>query len=201
MQRVLPVNRSPVSPKPATESPETALRNAHPSDPADDITEPFVYSSLPLDMPRHPLHPALQHCSRSVRRLLDACTLWRGTVDAQGYPRQKVKGVSKYAHRVLFELVYRKLRPGERVYRTCRNQRCVNALHLTTERPEPVGAARGERRRPGTAKLTPCRVRNVRAAWALAQGERPTQQELAKKYGVSRSCISLIVRGVTWSDV
>lgn len=107
----------------------------------------------------------------------------------------KVRGKSRYAHRVAFEFFWRKLEPGERVYRTCGRRDCVNYLHLTAEKPE----RKGKRQRPGTTKLTPAKVRNVRRAYAEPGG--PTQAELARKYGVSRSCISCVVRGVTWPDV
>lgn len=123
------------------------------------------------------------------------------SLDAQGYPREKVNGKSRYAHRVAFEFFWRKLEPGERVYRTCRNKACLNYFHLTTEKPEPAGATKRRQHRPGTTKLTKRKVRNIRKAWALPRAERPTQTTLAKKYGVSRSCISLVVRHITWPDV
>lgn len=141
-----------------------------------------------------PVHPNLENASRSMQRYLNKCKRWGGAYDDQGYPRKKVRGGWKYAHRAAFEFFWRKLQPGERVYRRCGDRACVNYFHLTTERPEKV-----EPHRPGTTKLTPRKVRAIRAAWARADG--PTQQELADKYGVSRSCISLVVRGVTWSDV
>jgi hypothetical protein len=95
---------------------------------------------------------------------------------------------------VAYETFRGKLKPGERVYRRCGNRACVNYFHLTTERPE-----RAKRRRPGTTKLTRTKVRNIRKAWARA--DRPTQQELADKYEVDRSTISLVVRRKTWADV
>ena len=49
------------------------------------------------------------------------------------------------------------------------------------------------------AKLNARRVREIREAWAATP--RPTQAELAQRYGMSRSAISLVVRGVTWPDV
>ena len=146
-------------------------------------------------MPSCPVHPSLQNAPRSTRRHLNECKPWTGAYDAQGYPRQKVKGKSLYAHRVAFEFFWRKLQPGERVYRRCGDRGCVAYYHVTTERPE----RQGKRHRPGTAKLTPTKVRNIRRAYAEPGG--PTQAELARKYGVSRSCVSCIVRRVTWPDV
>lgn len=145
-------------------------------------------------MLRPKLHPALERAPRHIRNEMNRCKLAR-VVDARGYPRVKVRGKSRYAHRVAFEFFWRRLEPGERVYRTCGNKACVNYFHLTTEEPE----REGKRHRPGTTKLTPAKVRNVRRAYSEPDG--PTQAELAKKYGVSRSCISLVVRGITWPHV
>ncbi len=132
---------------------------------------------------------------RDIARIADACKPWTGTYDAQGYPRYKTGGKSRYVHRAEYEYFHGRLKPGERVYRVCGDRRCINAMHLVTTKPAP----KRKRRRPGTAKLTARRVREIRAAWAGR--DRPTQQALAKKYGVSRSAISLVVRGVTWTDV
>lgn len=132
-------------------------------------------------MPRPPVHPSLENASRSTRRYYNRCKLQRRSLDAQGYPREKVNGKSKYAHRVAFEFFWRKLEPGERVYRTCGERACLNYFHLTTEWPEPRGVSKRKRHRPGTTKLTARKVRNIRKAWSLPKPERPTQAELAKK--------------------
>ena len=131
------------------------------------------------------------------RASADRCLLWRRAFDAEGYPRLRIGGKQRYAHRFLFEILYRPLEDGERVYRTCGRRSCVSAKHLTTK-PTPPKRDRG---RPASTKLTRRKVQNIRKAWALPEDERPTQQELAQKYSVSRSCISLVVRKATWSDV
>lgn len=142
------------------------------------------------------ISPYLVHgCPRELREAVDGCRRWQGTYDAKGYPRYKSRGRSRYVVRAVFQDFHRRLEPGERVYRVCRNRWCVNALHMVTERPAP----KGKRRRPGTAKLNPRKVRSIREAWAATP--RPTQAALAQRYGMSRSAISLVVRGVTWTDV
>lgn len=144
-------------------------------------------------MPKRPLHPDLQRAPRDIARLMDQCQLWQGTVDANGYPRTSWGRRSFYAHRVAFESFWRSLKPGERVYRTCGERLCTNVFHLTTEDPQKSR----RRRRPGTAKLTARRVRAIRSAWGGS--DRPTQRALADKYGISRSAVSLVVRGITWA--
>ena len=132
---------------------------------------------------------------RDILRAADACKVWEGTYDSNGYPRYKSAGRSWYVHRAVYEDFHGRLQPGEKVYRVCGDKRCINAMHLVTTKP----TATGKRRRPGTAKLTPRRVRAIREAWAGP--DRPSQAALARQHKVSRSAISLVVRGVTWPDV
>ena len=130
-------------------------------------------------------------------RFYNRCVLLRHSIDAEGYPRRWKDGRLRYVHRLAFEEHWHPLEEGERVYRWCGDRSCVNKYHLLTE---PPGRTADSRRR-GSTKLTKPKVRAIRRAWALPEAERPTQQELADQYGVSRSCVSLVVRGVTWTDV
>lgn len=142
-----------------------------------------------------PIRPATR---RSPPPELDPeheCALWEGYVDAQGYPRRRVAGRTVYAHRHEWERWHGELKPGQRVYRVCGQRDCVAIRHMTLERPSP----RRKPKRPASAKLSPKKVRAIRAAWR--EPDRPTQRELAKKYRVSRSAISLVLRGETWRDV
>ncbi len=153
--------------------------------------EAFVLASAAMSVSPYLIYPL----PRDVLRAADACKVWQGTYDSNGYPRFKSRGQSRYVARAVYEDFHGRLEPGEKVYRVCGDRRCVNALHLVTTKPGP----KGKRRRPGTAKLTARRVREIRLAWAGSP--RPTQVALAEKYGVSRSAVSLVVRGVTWTDI
>ena len=137
----------------------------------------------------------LQHLHPDVARYVAECREWRGAYDAQGYPRTTVRGKSVYVHRRLYEETRGRLAPGQRVYRACRNRRCINVHHLTTEKP----ARKGKRKPPASAKLTPAKVRAIRARWASPN--RPTQAALAARYHVSPSTIGLVVRRRTWAWV
>jgi len=177
------------------ESPTTSPRIVTPSPMRPPVPPPWSTCSDPPSFTRQSDHPTSGARPTTGRRPTrrTPCSPWPGTVDAQGYPRVWVRGRPAYAHRVAYERVHSRLRPGERVYRTCGNRACMRVSHMTMEPPARKG------RRPGTAKLSARRVRAIRAAWA--RPDRPTQAALAQRYGVSRSAISLVVRGVTWSDV
>lgn len=150
-------------------------------------------------MPELPprLEAIADRLSARTLRLFNRCVLLRRSLDAEGYPRRWKDGRLRYAHRLAFEEHWHPLEEGERVYRWCGNRNCVNRWHLVTEPPARTAAVR----RRGSTRLTKPKVRAIRAAWALPEAERPTQQELADEHRVSRSCISLVVRGVTWTDV
>ena len=146
-------------------------------------------------MAKVPLHPALQNVPRWLQALNNRCQPWTGARDANGYPRTKTKsGKSVYAHRVAYERLWGKLQPGERVYRRCGDRRCVCPWHLTTNKAEAPKGKR--RRRPASAKLTQRKADEIRARWA--RPGRPTQQAIAHEFGVSRSNVSLVVRGLIW---
>lgn len=117
-----------------------------------------------------------------------------GALDSNGYPRARYGNTSFYPHR---EAYLGELKPGDRVYRWCGERTCVNPYHVTTTEPEMQRRTR-LRRKPNGAKLTRQQVTAIREQWA--QEDRPTQRELAVRYGVSRSAISMIVRGKTWRN-
>ena len=177
---------------------------------SDELGRCSVYNGAqtrtPHDFPRTPPsppmpsispRPVLQGRPRWLRTLYNQCTPWTGTLDARGYPRAKTRsGKSYYPGRAAYEQLFGRLEPGERVFRRCGRRDCVNPLHGTTD-PEEARPKR-RRRRPASAKLNRRKADEIRARWA--EPDRPTQQELADEYGVSRSTISLIVRGKTWQQ-
>ena len=63
-----------------------------------------------------------------------ACALWEGSITAAGYGQvTDAEGLTRYAHRVSFEISERPLRPGELVRHRCPNgpnRRCVRPCHL-----------------------------------------------------------------------
>ena len=58
------------------------------------------------------------------------CWLWTGTLDRYGYGQINIKGVSKRAHRIVFETVRGPIPAGLTLDHTCRMRCCVNPDHL-----------------------------------------------------------------------
>ena len=66
-----------------------------------------------------PISPYLIHpLPQDLLRIADACKVWRGTYDSNGYPRYKSRGQSRYVVRAVYEKFHGLLKPGERVYLT-----------------------------------------------------------------------------------
>lgn len=138
------------------------------------------------------------------RTASDGCWPWNGATIGKGYGWFAVSSAKReYAHRVAYQLSAGvTLRPGECVCHHCDNPICVNPAHLF------VGShadnvrdrdLKGRRRAPrgefsAAAKLTGVHVTEIRTA--LSSGS--SQSDLARKYGVRRSCINSIAAGRTW---
>lgn len=145
---------------------------------------------------------------------LGPCHVWTACRLSDGYGRVRFEGTVKLAHRVAFYLAHGRW-PELCTLHHCDNRACVNPEHLfegtiaennadrdaksRTSRGRKHGAsvasesrARGER--SGRAKLTDQQVLDIRANAALC---RVSSRELARRYGVSHTHISMIVRGQT----
>lgn len=129
------------------------------------------------------------------------CIIYTGEIDPDGYGRWTVRanGHKKtlLAHRAVFELVHGPLEPSEVVRHTCDTPACVNPFHLISgthsdNQADKVARdrqAKGERN--ARAKLTTQEVLDIRASTGR-------HEDIAARYGVSTSNISMIVSGKTW---
>lgn len=134
----------------------------------------------------------------------DACWLWKGAVDKDGYGVFGVSSAMKSAraHRVAWQLSYGD--PGRAlVLHDCDTPSCCNPGHLHLGTPKenmlekmtrgrhvsgmrvhPERAARGSRH--GGAKLTEDQVRSIRARYVP---RKVTLKQLAREFGVRLTTI------------
>ena len=134
----------------------------------------------------------------------DGCWLWTGAKKELGYGviglGRRAEGTEK-AHRVSYRLYKGEIAEGQCVLHKCDNPSCVNPDHLSVgtlsdnmrdcvrKRRNFVPDNRGEK--STTRKLSKSDVLEIRK-------REMTGREYAKKYGVSKSTVFAIWRGVNW---
>lgn len=133
---------------------------------------------------------------------MNDCVEWTGYIDWHGYGEKCVKGRKTRAHRWTWEQHNGPIPAGMVIMHLCDNPACVKLDHLRLGTqaenmadakakgrmtPPPVGI--GERN--NQAKLTAEQVREVRSSSASGV-------ELARRFNVSPSAISLIRRNKKW---
>lgn len=125
------------------------------------------------------------------------CWLWTGAIGDVGYGNFYVGGgrrapIHKRAHVVAWELEHGPVPPGFCVLHECDNRRCVRHLFLGTKAENSADMVEKRRSatglRNGGAKLSDLQVRAIRSVTG-------TQAEIAARYGVSQSLVSLIRLG------
>jgi len=89
--------------------------------------------------PKAPRRPSVtpENFERSINRRGRGCWKWKGPLDVNGAAYVRVDGKRMVAHRYMWLVVLgRDLKPGERVYRTCRNKVCTRPDHLDVRRAQ-----------------------------------------------------------------
>lgn len=130
------------------------------------------------------------------------CWLWLGSTSQAHieYPQISIKGKTSSAHRASYQSHNGPIPLGLHVLHRCDTPLCINPDHLFLGTPADNSAdmvakgrsARGER--GGNAVLNEQKVREIRAA-------RGTLQNIAKRYGISRSVVCLVKHRKTWRHV
>jgi hypothetical protein len=115
------------------------------------------------------------------------------TSDRNNYGHLRVDGKPVAAHRFAYARRHGKIPAGKEVLHKCNNPQCVNWRHLLLGTMRENQAQKARELRAGK-KLTPTKVRRIRAA--LARGT--AQRTLAKRFGVCQMNISYIARGLIW---
>lgn len=135
-------------------------------------------------------------------QLRTPCIITALSLNAEGYGQITIGGQKLAAHRLAYTMAYGDPPPGMIVRHLCGNRACINALHLergdhlsnAADREAHGRTAKGERH--GCAKLNEADVSDIRSC--LAAGAKG--RDLAKRFGVSESTISLIKRGKKWNS-
>ena len=129
------------------------------------------------------------------------CWEWTGTLKFDGYGlmRHPVKYVG--AHRISYEIFRGPIPDGMQVLHRCDNRKCINPGHLflgtnADNVADKVKKGRQRRHRGESNPNSKLSIDDV----SLIRSSSETGIELARKYGVTRTCISDIRTGKTWGD-
>ena len=130
----------------------------------------------------------------------DGCLLWSGAKNGNGYGSIWFDVKYHSVHRVAYMIMNGDLSSDDVVCHICDTPLCINPDHLyagTTktnamDRSFRLRGGIGERN--GSAKLNEGSIKEIIASSA-------TSTHLAKKYGVCKSTICRIKRGLTWKHL
>lgn len=144
----------------------------------------------------------------------NACWPWTRCKNNMGYGRCRTNYREALAHRIAYTLSIGPIPDGLFVLHSCDNPLCCNPAHLSlgtqtdnirdcvrkgrnVAAVHPQHVARGER--VSTAKLTAATVSAIRREYTSPP--YPNQLQLASKYNVHNSTISVVVRRQGWTHV
>ena len=126
------------------------------------------------------------------------CWIWTAGIWRGGYGQARLNGKSMGAHRAAWTLAFGPIPAGKLVLHRCDNRLCVNPAHLflgTHKENQEDMTAKGRGRigrRNGRARLTTDQVGAMRQMYRWTS---VTQAALAKRFGVSESCVCHIISG------
>lgn len=137
-----------------------------------------------------------------VSKTKSGCWEWTGWKNQCGYGCLEIKGKEYRAHRLSYELHYKKSPDMLQVLHKCDNPCCINPEHLflgtqadnvrdMVEKKRGVNLC-GEKH--GMSKLYPELVRYIRTSPL-------SEKELGKQLKISPSAIGNARRGVTWKHI
>lgn len=129
------------------------------------------------------------------------CWIWTGREDDGGYGVFTLDKKRKKAHRVSYELFVGVISNTICVLHKCDVRLCVNPKHLFLgTRGDNMEDAITKRRFNHKGRNNPSAVLVENDVKEIKRNENnETQEELAKKYGVTQSTVSHIKTGRTWS--
>lgn len=137
---------------------------------------------------------AARFWSKVLVRRPGVCWPWRGAKHNHGYGVFKVSreaGLVK-AHRFAWELANGPIPEGLVVRHQCDNPPCCNPAHLTTgTQADNIADMHARGRREYKSRLTTANVASIFNEYAAGA----TQQQIAERFGVAPSYISMLISG------
>ena len=141
----------------------------------------------------------------------DACWLWKGSRDRNGYGRFTLRltdsrsNRSHLASRIVWKLTYGDIPSGMCVCHHCDNPSCVRPDHLFlgTHKENMADCASKGRAIGNQGKCVGERSGKAKLTWNAVDAIRASNEFhriLAKKYGVHKSLISLVKRNKIWPE-
>ena len=130
------------------------------------------------------------------------CWEWTAPLIEEGYGQMSYFGITEKAHRVSWILHVSSIPKGMCIIHKCNNRKCVNPDHLyigtvSDNVQDAIKSGSFSGRGHGIKKLTKLDVLYIRDMLALGT----PHWLIAKQYNVSRTAISGISTGKTWSHV
>lgn len=128
------------------------------------------------------------------------------TCASRKYPQVRFGDTMRSARRVVYELTTgKKLPPSKLVVMKCREAWCVNFDHMRLTTKAGVGHLAAKEGAYAARRGKVMSLNRARAKLTLAQAREirlsdESKNELAQRYGVSRSLIGNIRRGEAWRE-
>lgn len=136
----------------------------------------------------------------------DECIIWPYYVDPLGYGKIRINGVVRPVHAVACERKHGPAPEGktDASHGPCHTPSCFNGRHVSwkthkenvRDRERDGTVPRGEL--CGSSKLTDVQITEIRM---LLVETTLTQQQIADRYGVNQSTVSLVLSGKTWTHI
>jgi hypothetical protein len=134
--------------------------------------------------------------------LIEECIEWVGARLPSGYGTVYFHNVKMPAHRAMWRWWWGEIPTGQEIMHKCDNRGCVNPYHLClgTHAENQQDMKRKGRSTIGErnplAKLKDEQVKEIRFLYATGT---VSQYELAERFGVTQTNISMIVNYLTWT--